>query len=423
MLVQWISWDALTSKMKKNLLLITDGFPYGDKERSFISAEYEKLSEAFNISIVALTANTQITNSIPKCVSYQNLTWNKGQLLSNAFRIFSKECQNEISEAKKCLLEHGRAVRRIIRHELIADVYEKWLLKYLKKNKTDIIYTYWCTSATLAAVRISKKHPEWGIKVVSRFHGYDLYNERTEGANWQPYRGEISEGLNKLVFISRAGMDYYKHTWQVDETKCTVSYLGTKEYDRLSVNDALEKFAIVSCSECIPLKRVENIIEALAHLDEKSKVHWLHVGDGQLLDRLKLIARDELANKNNVSYEFVGKVDHSKLSDVYAKAGAQMFITLSSTEGLPISVTEAIAMGLPVIATDVGGMKELVNETDGYLVNPDTTAENVAEIIVQHMHKTQEERQRMSDNAYSHWKTEFDAVANSDRFVKMLCDL
>ena len=85
------------------------------------------------------------------------------------------------------------------------------------------------------------------------------------------------------------------------------------------------------------------------------------VGDGPLLPEAKALASD-LGIENRV--EFTGS-----RSDVTALlAHSDVFVLTSRFEGLPISILEAMRAGLPVVASDVGGVPELVNEETGILV-------------------------------------------------------
>ncbi len=85
------------------------------------------------------------------------------------------------------------------------------------------------------------------------------------------------------------------------------------------------------------------------------------VGDGPLLPEAKLLASN-LAIEDRV--EFMGS-----RTDVTALLGkADIFVLASRFEGLPISILEAMRAGLPVVASNVGGVPELVNEETGILV-------------------------------------------------------
>ena len=82
------------------------------------------------------------------------------------------------------------------------------------------------------------------------------------------------------------------------------------------------------------------------------------MGGGKYLEKIR-----NKINESNLqdTFHFIGKVgQRSKMFDQYKKA--DIFILLSRTEGLPRAVIEAMSFGLPVVATNAGGIKELLNE-------------------------------------------------------------
>ena len=73
-----------------------------------------------------------------------------------------------------------------------------------------------------------------------------------------------------------------------------------------------------------------------------------------------------------------GAVDHEKLIDYYRTTPVDLFLNVSSSEGVPVSVMEAMSFGIPVIATNVGGTSEIVSGKTGMLVNADISPEELA---------------------------------------------
>jgi glycosyltransferase involved in cell wall biosynthesis len=63
-----------------------------------------------------------------------------------------------------------------------------------------------------------------------------------------------------------------------------------------------------------------------------------------------------------------GFVDNKNLIKFYQSQPVDLFLNVSASEGLPVSIMEALSFGIPVIATDVGGTSELVNENNGQLI-------------------------------------------------------
>jgi glycosyltransferase involved in cell wall biosynthesis len=114
-----------------------------------------------------------------------------------------------------------------------------------------------------------------------------------------------------------------------------------------------------------PVKRVEDLIRAAASIVQQSvPLQVLIVGDGPQRDRLEWLAGQE------------GVADHvhfaGRRPDVpRLLRTADLFVFPSRTEGLPNSLLEAMAAGLPIVATDVPGNRDvLVDGRTGILVPP-----------------------------------------------------
>jgi glycosyltransferase involved in cell wall biosynthesis len=117
-----------------------------------------------------------------------------------------------------------------------------------------------------------------------------------------------------------------------------------------------------------PYKGIEVLLEALGHLRGHAGRHLALdlVGDGSLRNRLPALAR-QLGLEGMV--RFRGAVPPSQMPDVYRHA--DVFVLPSIVEGMPNVVLEAMASGLPVVATRVPGCDELVEVgRTGFLVPP-----------------------------------------------------
>lgn len=125
---------------------------------------------------------------------------------------------------------------------------------------------------------------------------------------------------------------------------------------------------------------------------------------------LQLIDRYDL----HKSIRFAGFVEDVR---PYLATG-DIFILPSRTEGLPIALLEAMAMGLPVIATRVGGIPEVVvdNET-GILVPPDDP-DRLAESIIQFMENTRLQKQ-YGESGFRRVNSRFDVRLETERYHKL----
>lgn len=118
-------------------------------------------------------------------------------------------------------------------------------------------------------------------------------------------------------------------------------------------------------------KRPDRFVRFAAALVEKYPAHLLSfqiAGDGVLRSEMETLA--ESFNLLNGKLEFLGEC--GEMREIYRQADA--LVLTSDYEGTPNVVLEAMAHALPVIATNVGGTPEILNEKWGFLVEPDDEA-------------------------------------------------
>ena len=121
-----------------------------------------------------------------------------------------------------------------------------------------------------------------------------------------------------------------------------------------------------------------DLVEAIKYLDDS--IGLIVIGQGPLEKTLKLRVKN-LNLENRI--EFVGEVANERLPDYLA--AADIFVRPSLSEGLGIAFIEAMAMGVPVIGTPVGGILDLIkNQETGLLCevgNPKDIAAKIQTIL------------------------------------------
>lgn len=425
------------------LLLITAGFPYGESEHSFIYTELMELCRHFEVSILSINPESdQIKYTIPPSVQLQSLDLARCEK-NVFFRLIQLLRPGTIEEIRKSLSDkkkknYIKRIGTILTYVYYADLVLKKIttIEIYSQRYFDCIYTFWCTPATLASVRYKKRsvNSARNVRVISRFHGYDLYNERLTGG-WQCFRDEIAEWCDKLVFVSGQGERYFEENWHTDDRKCLVSYLGCRDL-MLERKDIIKpskrektdgsggfnrSLNIVSCSSLIPLKRVDLIIQALGEIDESIYVKWYHFGDGPLEEEIVNLAHSTLDPRKNIEWELCGRVDNELISAEYQKKKIQLFISTSSSEGLPVSIVEAMSLGLPVIATDVGGVSEaVIDGSTGFLLKSEPTPMEVGVALCRFARMDDNARSILNNNARKRWEECFNASLNSIQFCEMV---
>lgn len=414
--------------MKKRLLLVTHGYPFGESERGFLGEEAKLLADRFDLVIMALDNQDELiypTDGIRRIERYRySPSIRESRAYGVLLRIFEPATLGEVWALAK--RNHFSNPVGDMRHILFCrfNVWEmeRQIEALVRTEKIDIIYTFWCNECTVAAVKLKKRFPQ--LKVVTRFNGMDLYEERT-GARWQPFRREIARGADGLCFACSYGLDYFRQRWGAGmDNKMGLWYLGS--VDRGMVDAPVtETLRLVSCSNLIPLKRVELIIEALALLPETVRVQWDHFGDGVSREMLEDLAQERLQNRGNIRWKLHGFVPNARLTEEYRKIKPNLFITTSSTEGgAPVSIQEAFSMGIPAIGTTVGGIPDLIKENQtGFLLPEQPEASHVAEAIESYASLPEERKREMASAARRLWKEKFDASANAAAFAAYLENL
>lgn len=119
---------------------------------------------------------------------------------------------------------------------------------------------------------------------------------------------------------------------------------------------------IVSISRLIRLKGIQYLIEAFSYLKKNNLLaanfKLVIVGDGEFSDDLKKIAAE---NKDII---FTGNQGGDNLAALYSQAG--LFVQSSEMEGLSISLLEAMAYGLPILASEISANREAAGDTALY---------------------------------------------------------
>ena len=101
-----------------------------------------------------------------------------------------------------------------------------------------------------------------------------------------------------------------------------------------------------------------------------------------------------------------------------------LFVQVSSSEGVPVSIMEALSFGIPVLATNVGGVGEIVYNRDsdpfGKLVNADITATNLATEIENFILLSPDKLLNMKRAARTEWELGWDSTKNYSAFADFL---
>ena len=135
---------------------------------------------------------------------------------------------------------------------------------------------------------------------------------------------------------------------------------------------------ILSVARLRPEKGVEYLIKAIKIVLQKhAEIKLIIVGDGPEKEYLSRLVNEEGLKRN---VHFTGDIPNEKVYEYYAMA--TIFVLPSLSEGFGLVLLEAMATGTPIIATNVCGLSEIIeNGKNGFLVNPKNPNELAKGII------------------------------------------
>ncbi len=407
--------------MKRTLILFTLGFPFGNFE-PFIENEYHIYKNYFDkVLIVAASKKgekptRQIEDDVIEVVSDYTLSKRAGDILQAlplalTDKMVYKELLWLIKNKKLTLDSLYRLFVVSMCGNHRAMIARKWLKKHTECS-VELVYSYWLSIPAYAAVRFSQK---LGInKTVSRAHGFDVYHERNTG-NYVPFQGQICDALTNIATISENGRCYLEERYPVKD-KISVFRLGAVDKGKLNPIADTKVLRLVSCARVVDVKRLDRIVDALA-LIKDFDVSWTHIGGGEDFEKLKEHAR-KLEMNGNIKVRFTDTVPNTEIYEEYANNPYHFFVNVSKSEGLPVSIMEAMSFSIPAIATDVGGTSEIVeHDVNGYLIKSDFTDEELADRFRSILNLSQKEYNDMRKNARKKFEDEFNAISNNYRFL------
>lgn len=395
-------------------MLLTSEFPFG-KGETFLENEISFLADEFDmIKIVATDlVHKSERRKVPDNVEVQTLSQlNRLDKLKAVGGAFSSILLNERKYWKQ---EHGASFKFAqLKTALVSLFNAKRIANHLRNEeiKNTVFYSYWCNDAAVAIALLKSRNPK--AKSVSRVHGWDLYFEASS-IGYLPFRRLISDNLTYLMPISNIGKRYIESRWKVSDENILLQRLGVKGPNN---NPLQRENILVSCSNIIPLKRVELIAESVE--ESEAGFEWHHFGTGPLFERINSYLNN--SNLRRIA-TLHGHVSNQLLHEWYVKRKPKLFINLSSTEGIPVSIMEAMSHGVPVIATEVGGTSEIVDNSNGKLLPENPKPEQVAKQINYFFNLTKDQYLRYSEAAYNTWRGHYNAEINYKAFSHQLIEL
>ncbi|MEW9570439.1 glycosyltransferase [Rhodanobacter sp. Si-c] len=248
-------------------------------------------------------------------------------------------------------------------------------------GRIDVAYCYWNETQACAAVLARKAGAV--RKVVSRVHGFDLYEARRRHG-YMPLKRQFVAHYDAIFALSREARDYLRQTYDATSENIRISPLGVPLAGTPARPSPAGCRHILSVSFCLPVKRLDKIVDAMELLARRHpdvSMSWTHIGGGPLLEETRALAQAKLAGLGNVMCTFTGELPNDAVKAYYLGAPVDMLVNASESEGVPVSIMEAMSAGVPAIAPDVGGVSSLVSDRCGALLSACPDAREIADAM------------------------------------------
>lgn len=242
----------------------------------------------------------------------------------------------------------------------------------IKQIQADIVHTHnstpWIYTAAAISLLNAKTH------LIHTKHS-NLDADKTQLQKAERFASKVT---GYIIADSQSVIDFMVEKQNIAQDKIRLIYNGI-DVDKFNLavphrQDNIKRIGIVA--RLVPVKDHKNLLEGFTLLSRKlPDVELVIIGDGPLKDKLTAQVK-QLRLESRV--KFLG----SRRDIPELLQQLDVFVLCSIDEGMPISLLEAMAAGLPVVATSVGGNREIIIENETGLLIPPQNPEALAEAML-----------------------------------------
>jgi glycosyltransferase involved in cell wall biosynthesis len=404
-------------------VLITDTFPFdGAVEHTFIEPSLPYLVQTFDHVIVAperlagrqrpLSQGVVLDQSLAKALERGRF----GHLIRG---FMSSDMVREIFGTPWLLfrwLTLARTALFISRARATSQWAERLVEQRGLQPESTVLCTFWMFHAAYGLGLLKRRLPR--LHVVSQAHGADLYETR-HSPPYIPCRRRTIALLDAIYPDSAEGVAYLKAHPASHNTPIEIARLGTPDPEVRCAPSRDSVLRVVSCSSLMPVKRVDLLVAGLAELARRRpdlRIDWRHFGDGEKRGLVETAAK---TLPPSVTWTIAGHVPVENIVAWYRHNPVDVFVNVSSSEGTPVSAMEAASFGIPLVATAVGGNREIVTPANGFQLDPEPTPEAVADKL-DWFASNPDRPAALRDGSRAVWERDYAARVNFPAFAARL---
>ncbi len=248
----------------------------------------------------------------------------------------------------------------------------RWINRQDKSWRPDFALAHFTYPAGLLARHLQRRR---GTPYAVVLQGSDVPGYQPERFGFidpllKPLARRVWHKAQSVVAVSRSLADLARQTWPEGRITVIGNGVDTTLFhppeDRARASDSSRAVRLITVAQCIRRKGLHHLIRVLGERPEavRNSLRLDVYGTGPEQDRLR-----RQAGQAGLSATFHGIATRDTLASAYREA--DLFVLPSMAEGCPLAVLEAMACGLPVIATSVGELPSLIEDhRNGLLVPP-----------------------------------------------------
>jgi colanic acid/amylovoran biosynthesis glycosyltransferase len=234
-------------------------------------------------------------------------------------------------------------------------------VKEMREFKPQLVHAHFAREATAKAMEVSAR---LGVGFTFTAHGYDIHRKPPEDFF------DRAMAARGVVTVSQANAAYIEHTFHVPKSRLRVIPCGVdiNRFHPAPENHLGVSAPLILCvARHVAVKNLSLLLRACSSLRAKGLAfRCVMVGDGPL--RKDLEAERSSLGLNEL-VEMRGALTQTEIAKLWRESAVG--VLTSDNEGMPVAMMEAAASGVPVVATRVGGIPELVEEgVTGLLCQP-----------------------------------------------------
>ena len=266
----------------------------------------------------------------------------------------------------------------------LQDIYENWIASKIKKNNNidtnDLLFVNTIYHAGFWALIFNKKY---GNKyIIDEHQQFILFNKTKRSIKLV---SEVIKNAKKILVVSHDKARQMLTLGFQFEFEQIGNYVDEKVfYPSNAISNDNESFNIITIGAFSYLKDSETLFKILEVLDKNynKKIKFTYIGYSSWhnIDNQQKVEAliQKYQYSSQITFELIPKASRTEVSEKLREAN--LFLLTSISEGMCVSLMEALATGLPVCTTQCGGVDELINQKNGKIFNI-RDAESIADFI------------------------------------------